>query len=164
MENGSNGTNVEESSAKRHRATAKDMEKRKQKAIEVVENSSSPVTLEQIRSALSINQPSVVSLTRSLIDDGKLTVAGRNGRRILLRLTNKSDVAKAPKATTPKTTTKPTTETASISINALLDRIHLGDDLEVVGYAVTKTDGIKLDLLNKSVPGAKVLTVAIPAM
>lgn len=149
------------STDKRHRATAVEMEERKQRAVEVAKNSASPVTQDQIRIALGLTPPNTVALVRSLIDEGRLQMAGKNGRRLLLKVGRKAKAtapATTPDASTPKT---PKPRATALNVNDILSQLHIGAEYEMIGLQVKKDSGITIDLVEKSVPGGRVLTVAL---
>lgn len=152
--------------SRKPRATTQEMADRKQAAIDVAKNSPAPVTLEQIREALNLNPPTAVALVRALLDDGSLVLAGKNGRRLLLR-PGKGGKARAVAATpaaaapAPARRAAPTTRKGDLNVNDLLASLHIGADYEMVGFQVKKDKGITIDLQEKSVPGGRVLTVAL---
>lgn len=150
--------------SRKPRATTQQMADRKQAAIDVAKNASGPVTLEQIRDALNLNPPTAVALVRGLIEDGSLKLAGKNGRRLLLR-PGKGGKARAvatpaaPATPAPARTAPP--RSGDLNVNDILASLHIGAEYEMVGLQVKKDLGITIDLVEKSVPGGRVLTVAL---
>jgi predicted transcriptional regulator len=124
--------------AKRYRATQLEMENRVTDVITTVKTSKRPLGINEIATEVGIDYTRAASLIRYLIAEGKLSIVGREGRKILVGM--------------------PTMQEVKSLTHGHLD-FALGDSLQVVGLHLQINAKPKIEVRS---PNGKTIMVTIP--
>lgn len=165
-------TKDEGTRTKRYRATNAEMQEREDAVFRALDDSREPLTIQALSAAVDLPYAKAAALVRRLTDSGRVTMLGREGRQILFTPSDRAEAkeennkeepksqngtqverATAPRAEQPSARTLP-----PVDVNAILEAVHLGEQVEVSGLRLHKDAGAVIDL---TTPDGRIVTVSV---
>jgi hypothetical protein len=145
-------TRKTEDRPKRYRATNAEMADRENTVFDALRAAGGPLTIEALAETIDLPYAKTAALIRRLTDSGRVTMLGREGRQILFA---PAEGAKAVERPQPAPKVRPL---PAVDVNSILNQVHLGDNVEVVGFRIQKDADPVIDLRS---PDGSTLTVSI---